>query len=700
MRQIRDCSRQVVAIVLLTGLSIAPIAGQTTSAGARRTRPLLASQAGAQAPQPGAQQPPTPAAQPAAASGADTGEYKPPVIRFPAEGITVAEAVRLTMENDPTIKQQMIAVAQQEGVAEEQQGTFDPTVFGKLFYEYRQQELPESRKKTEQDKRDRLQQGVDDNRAAFNRANTLIGQLQAAQSAGPGGPQAAAIGQIDPQIGAQLQILDVLIAAQTNDSVRNQLLATRQQFINSTITDLQGGLGSLVNGFTTGETLLRNLGPTPEDEVFYNGGFSLQLNKQTRWGLFLSPFLDGKVEGTNFKGKPRDENFGGKGLQDLFTFHAGVNVTLPLLRGRGTDAQGAFEKAAKIGVDATRLAAQHQISVSVLRTITAYWNLRGAQNSLAVARQSADLQSKIGQLTQASIDAGELPKVEFARVQATDARARARVQEGERSVHEARVALATAMGVAVDEQADTLPTAREEFPAAVADLTAADVVKLVGSATGQRFDVRSSSMIEDANRVLERQAETDKRMRLDVNDSTWWTALGERSVNTAIDRWVGPSTDVSLNLEKPLGNNAAGGRYAQRQAEVRQQQISTLDLRRQIGLAIIRAARSMQQARLRAEQAQVSVDAYQKTVDADIERFRAGDVTLIDTLLTEQQQVDARLSLVSALQDLATLIAQLRYESGTLLSFTDGRPAFDPADARTVPRAATVPGPAPRQGAQ
>jgi outer membrane protein TolC len=697
MRQIRDCSRQALVIVLLTGLSSASIAGQqASSSSTRRTRPLLASQAaGAQAPQPqpAAQQPPAPSA------GEAGGEYKPPVIRFPAEGITVAEAVRLTMENDPTIKTQLIAVVQQEGVAEEQQGTFDPTVFGKLFYEYRQQELPESRKKTEQDKRDRLQQGVDDNRAAFNRANTLIGQLQAAQSAGPGGPQAAAIGQIDPQIGAQLQILDVLIAAQTNDSVRNQLLTTRQQFITSTIGDLQSGLGSLVNGFTTGETLLRNLGPTPEDEVFYNGGFSLQLNKQTRWGLFLSPFLDGKVEGTNFKGKPRDENFGGKGLQDLFTFHAGINVTLPLLRGRGTDAQGAFEKAAKIGVDATRLAAQHQVSVSVLRTINAYWNLRGAQNSLNVARQSADLQSKIGQLTQASIDAGELPKVEFARVQATDARARARVQEAERSVHEARVALATAMGVAVDEQADTLPNAREEFPAAVADLTAADVVKLVSAATGQRFDIRSSALVEDANRVLERQAETDKRMRLDVTDSLWWTALGERSVDSAIDRWVGPSTDVSLELEKPLGNNAAGGRYAQRQAEVRQQQISTLDLRRQIGLAIIRAARSMQQARLRAEQAQASVDAYQKTVDADVERFRAGDVTLIDTLLTEQQQVDAKLSLISAQQDLATLIAQLRYESGTLLSFTDGKPSFDPADARTIPRAATVPG-TPRQGAQ
>jgi outer membrane protein TolC len=675
--QIRDCSRQILAVVLLTGLGIAPLAGQQAAPRMARQPALQAGQASA------------PPAAPQGAPRPTSEPYKPPVIHFPVEGITLAEAVRLTMQNDPTIKTQLAAVEQQEGAAEEQQGAFDPTVFGKLFYEYRQQELPESRKQTEQDKRDRLAQGVTDNRANFNRANSLISQLQTAKTAGPGGPQAQAIGAIDPQIGAQLQILDVLINAQTNDSVKQQLLASRAQFIDSTVADLTSGLGQLVDGFQTGERLLQQLGPTPEDEVFYNGGFSVQLNKQTRWGLFFAPFVDGKVEGTNFKGKPRDENFGGKGLQDLFTFHAGVNVTLPLLRGRGTDAKGGFEKAARIAVDATRLAAQHQVSVSVLRTISAYWDLRAAQAGAAVARQSSELQTKISGLTSNSIDAGELPRVELARVQASDARSRARVQETEQTLHNARVALAIAMGIAVDEQPDALPLAREEFPAGVADVTAPDVVRLATEAQSRRADVRSFSLLEDANKVLERQAETDKRPRLDVIDSLFYTALGERSVNTAIDRWVGPSTDLSLELEKPFGNNAAGGRYAQRQAESRQQQISTIDLKRQIGLAIIRAARSMQQARLRAEQAQNAVDAYQRTVDADVERFRAGDVTLIDTLLTESQQVDAKLSLISAQQDMAQLIAQLRFESGTLLTFSDrdAQPAFDPADARTIPRA-------------
>ena len=197
MRQIRDCSRQILASALLTGLCIAPLAGQQAASRTTARLQQPTSQPQPAAPQPQAAQQPVPRGTAAPAPG--TVEYKPPVIRFPAEGITLAEAVRLTLENDPTLKTQLTAIEQQEGAAEEQMGTFDPTVFGKLFYEYRQQELPESRKKQEQDKRDRLQQGVDDNRANFNRATSLINLLQAAKTAAPGGPQASAIGAIDPQ---------------------------------------------------------------------------------------------------------------------------------------------------------------------------------------------------------------------------------------------------------------------------------------------------------------------------------------------------------------------------------------------------------------------------------------------------------------------------------------------------------------------
>ena len=64
---------------------------------------------------------------------------------------------------------------------------------------------------------------------------------------------------------------------------------------------------------------------------------------------------------------------------------------------------------------------------------------------------------------------------------------------------------------------------------------------------------------------------------------------------------------------------------------------------------------------------QQAVELYQRTVESEIERLKAGESTLIDTLLTEQQQTESRLGLIAARQELAQLIAQLRFESGTLL---------------------------------
>ncbi len=62
------------------------------------------------------------------------------------------------------------------------------------------------------------------------------------------------------------------------------------------------------------------------------------------------------------------------------------------------------------------------------------------------------------------------------------------------------------------------------------------------------------------------------------------------------------------------------------------------------------------------------MDFYQKTIDSEIQRFQLGEETLIDTITTEQQQTDARLALVTALQNVAQLIAELRFQTGTLVA--------------------------------
>ncbi len=65
-------------------------------------------------------------------------------------------------------------------------------------------------------------------------------------------------------------------------------------------------------------------------------------------------------------------------------------------------------------------------------------------------------------------------------------------------------------------------------------------------------------------------------------------------------------------------------------------------------------------------------------------RYQIGEVTLIDTINTESQASDSRRALVAAQQDLARLIAELRFETGTLVP--DASATVTPQNLITVPR--------------
>ena len=93
----------------------------------------------------------------------------------------------------------------------------------------------------------------------------------------------------------------------------------------------------------------------------------LQFSKLFRTGIQVAPFVDFTSEGSNFKGKERKAEFGGKGLNDLYTTRVGSDFLLPLMRGRGGDAIAAGERAATIEAQAGTLDVEHQRAASILR---------------------------------------------------------------------------------------------------------------------------------------------------------------------------------------------------------------------------------------------------------------------------------------------------------------------------------------------
>ena len=642
------------------------------------------------------------AAQTVAVPTGQTGEQREaPVMRFDPQGIDLAQAVSITLQNSPDIRLAETSATQALGFAQTQIGLFDTNFLGNSSYNYQRQLLTPTAFLGEVLQRQNLVQQRDDQASTIRRLNTLRNQLNIMSGLPPEcgtaniAAQLAALRRLDPDSATELEIIDALCASANqvdpSQGLRRDLLTVRQRIVADTITRVSEGVTEALAAEAFLNKFVTNLGPAPDQEYFDNSAFGVSLNRLFRSGISFSPFFNGTGQGSNFIGKPFSSDCeagpcGGKGQFPLYTMKTGLNAFVPLARGLGAAATAAPERSALINEQAARLDVQHQASVSALTTINAYWSLRGAQDNVEIAQRSVELQGRVLQLTRQTIAAGNLPAVELARVQASEARSQSVLRDAQVAVHQARVALATAMGVAVGSDDATLPRARDPFPPPP-DATSVDEQRLAQLATdglAQRRDVTALLRRAEAAQVQVRGAELNLKPRIDVDGGVHYTGLDEEVITRAFKRWVGPSYRIGLNVEKPFGNNTQEGLLVEAQAGSLSSQISSADLRRQVRLDVVRTGRSLIEAIERLRLAQDSVRYYQQTIDAELARYQIGEVTLIDTITTEAQQSEARRALVAAQQELAQLIAELRFETGTLVP--DAAAAVTAQDLITVPR--------------
>ena len=607
--------------------------------------------------------------------------------------IGLLEAVRITLENDPNLRLQQEDVRLQEGVLEQLRGVFDWTLSGEASYQHREQELRRSTVQREQDRRDNLRdiQTLSCDTAA--REDQVVAELQAASQVDSGVRITA-----DPSLDTQLQLVETLIATTSDPTRQNQLRQTRLSIIDLNLrAHSEVAAGAHKQCIQAGEDLAR-LGKTPEFETFDNAQLSLRLDRLFRSGVAFAPFIDTSYDATQYVGKrngyyvPRlDQNgnqvlspsgipvyrfidFGGKNVEDLYKGEVGFEVNLPMGRGRGVDEVAAQEKAAAIDLDATAKVLKHGAAQSVLATTVAYWNLLAAQEKVAVVQRSADLQSQLVEITNQQINADQLPRSELSRVLASEARAKATVDSANRELVTARLTLARSMGLAVESEGNA-PLATGPFPVSppADQLAGLPSEKLAEQAVAHRYDRQAVVALVESGKVLARGARLAARPRLDIGASLSASAVGEKDYGKAVDKWVLPNWSLSASFEKPIGNRQRLGQRAQAEAQERQREISATDLERTIRISVVNALRSLDLAVARLARAEEAAQHYEETISAEVERLKFGSSTLIDTILTEQQRTGALLELLVARQQVAAFLAQLRYETGTLVSEAAGQ---------------------------
>jgi len=608
-------------------------------------------------------------------AGEENPRYQPPVFRPDEKGLPLLEAVRLTLQHDPFILLQEAESLGRAGIARELSGQFDLTLRGDGKFEYIEQELPESVKRQQRKDRQDLIDTLPGVEALADSLDAVLTNLADPRLLTDPNSVDLTRGITDPQtrieilgLETQLILLTELINSASSPTLRQNLTNLRQTTLDLAREQLRRTAREANLIRLDLRNALRDLGPAPVDEWKRKSSVHLDLVRQLRNGILFSPFFDLSYAAQNFKGKTStDTKKGGQGVEDTYRSEIGFDVRVPLLRGLGRASVAAAETAARKDYEASRLTLLHEKSRSVLETVRAYWDLRAATEELEVARRSVKLEADLLGLTQALIKAKEKPRSDEFRVQASHADAQARLAAAERRLSDARINLARVMGVAL-EDAEKAPLAADPFPEPPEDVATAAYAPeiLARDAIERRMDRKAALLLEEAAGVLAKGARRDTKPRLDLQGRLFGTATAEAKF-TDLDRWVFRSANGTLELEAPFANNLQRGRLAQREASLKLAEIESTDRARIIALNVLRLVQSLLVAVDQLKRAEDAVRYYDKTIEDEQAKLKAGDSTLVDTILTEQQTTAARQARVTAHRDYANLLSELRFEAGVLV---------------------------------
>ena len=451
--------------------------------------------------------------------------------------------------------------------------------------------------------------------------------------------------------------------------------------------------------YTRARLGFERLGLIPEDEItkrlFVESGYSKAFRSGTTVSGSLS--LDGSE--LNFKDKHLDPTFGGLGSQNRFPSSVGLTIDVPLGNGRGRVSAAAPERAARLNSQAVDDQLRQALSAEAFRTILAYFNLVAAQETTSLLEESADRQREIVELTEQLFAGGEVAAIELDRVRARATRVESSLISSRLSVLTARLSLAQTIGLDVTALSNA-PVAAETF--AIELPTLPDTASLPDQAVAARFDSSALGYLRNASQVLADAARADLKRVFDLSISGGLSTFYEspffrflpdenspiisdfpvarvgdspvqfyspRGLFRAFDSEWKPYVMASLSVRFPLANNRAKGRFAQARASLRRSDIEAGNLDRVIRFSVIEVSGALRFAGPAVERRRASVGFYLQTLDAALQRFEAGEQTLVDVLLTEEDWTAERIQLVRARQIFLSSFARLYFETGELIHF-------------------------------
>ncbi|MHC4550375.1 MAG: TolC family protein [Planctomycetota bacterium] len=346
-----------------------------------------------------------------------------------------------------------------------------------------------------------------------------------------------------------------------------------------------------------------------------------------------------------------------------------VQLTVPLLRGRGRSAQEADLRATQASAEGARFHLIDEAIGLIDEIAGAYWDLLAAQEQVRVLAKSVDVARDIEEVERRKA------RPEIGRSTALDVTtAKAETKRRETALIQGRLEAANASD---DLRRMVLPFTGGPDDRVVlrAVMTPEDLgaipplPRLVEMALQGRPDLRRTDT--EIRRLQEEvtKARDHVRIQLDLGAGVTWRGVAGEFGASAEETLTGefPSVGASLNLTWPLGRRAA--KAALRRSEITLEK-ARLDRREQVNLAVIEVRKAHRQLRTSQEEIEATreeVAAAAAALNGERRRLSRGSSTVLDVARLEENLTEAELRLLQARANRARARIHILRVTGTLL---------------------------------
>ncbi len=613
----------------------------------------------------------------AAALGQQPPTYEPaPAPRRP---LTLKEAVAVALAHDAAVAQARALKLFNAGLWRQQRGVFDEVVTLSAFFERETLPIPTGVRNNELGRRRLL-------RTLAITFEGLANGIQQQLDSGIFGPLPECV-ETTLTVGATVTEihclppsvfidLEALLRGSEDAGLPEAVQAVRDVWRRQLETFLAT---SRFVAFV-GRQLLRQQGVAPTIEDRDTLSYSLGLSRLFRNGMLLEPQVEFAAVRDTWRGKPLDPSFGGKGVLVSYRSQFGFTLDVPVGRGGGLVSAQAGERAAAKQADAAVFQEAAALQSAALRTTLAYYNTAAAKERAALLAQAVQREEHLLEVAKGLVEGDELAPAELVLLSARLAQARSQLAQAQQGYLQAQRELALHMGLAANAL-DELPEVAEELPSALAQEALSTRLAEVEQDQGwlRRPEPRAAQLAKEAAATLAAGARADLRRDVRLVFTAFYNGLHESPKTISVSRFwpdaskawgegfAGPSVAVSLQFALPFANSFARGRLATSLALESQAAVRLADLRRTIGLRAREAWRRAEERQRELAARLAGVAAAESSLQAAQELFRAGELSVVDLIVTEEALITAQLALVDARLSLATAAAQLDFELGRLL---------------------------------